>query len=410
MRRALAAILLPLFACLATLGVGYAIKSRCTRYAWDGFQYRSSCYNDIYSLYSFRGLNEGKIPYIDGNGIDDGPDGDLEYPIGTGYVVMLVSAITDHGAGFFNATAVILAAAGLWSALLLFGLAKDRRRIYLYAIGPPLALYAFHNWDLLAVVLMCAGLVAYQRGSPNLSAGILGVGAATKVFPGVMLPALLLAEGRRTGRMPWKMFYSAAGWFAVVNLPILIANPAGFMFPWRFQGGRFPNFETHWYFLYRHLSQVGGSFWTGVYPRLTSIASALLFGAGLVWLIVHENRRYQIRPYTLAFMSLIMWLLTAKVYSPQFSLWLLPFFVIIAMPLRTYIGFVASDAAVWAAISFFFLAEQGTASAELRLWLVELATFARYVVLGWMLWHADRAEQLVLTEERLSDQLQPATV
>lgn len=377
---------------LATMSLGYAIKSQCLTHAWDGYQYRSSCYNDIYALYSFRGIGEGATPYLDGNGVDDGPDGDLEYPVGTGALVMVTGAIAEDGAAFFRLNAAALGIAGLLGIGLLATIA-NRRRIFLVAAAPPLALYAFHNWDLFALAFLCGGLVAWHRGRSDASALLLGIGAATKVFPGIALPALLLAEGRRRGVMPWRMVVIAAGSFAVVNVPLLIANPAAWFFPWRFQGERLPNFETHWYFLMRHMQTAGGSFWTDHYPTVTSVGSALAFGVGMLWLIRRENRRDTVRPFALAFMLMLWWLITAKVYSPQFSLWLLPFFALVSLPWRTYAAFAVSDAAVWFAISFFFLAEQGTPSAELRLWLVELATMARYAVLGWILWHVDHAEE-----------------
>lgn len=389
--RRVSQVLLPLVILAAALALGYVIKARCTTHAWDGFQYRSSCYNDLYSLASFRGINDGAVPYLDGDGVADAdgdhvdePDGDLEYPVGTGYVVMLAGAIASDGVEFFNITVVLLALCGLVAGLQLIAMARDRWRLMLMFASPPLVLYAFHNWDLLAVMIVVLAIASWRAGKPIGTAIWLGIGAATKVYPGVLLPAFLLAEGRRTRTVPWKMIGASAAAFVIVNLPILLANAKAWLFPWTFQGTRFPNFETHWYSILRHVGQ-GGDFWNEGYPRLTSVLSGLLFVAGLVVLVRRENRRAEVRPIVLAFAILVWWLLTAKVYSPQFSLWLLPFFVLITVPVRAWVAFVVADAAVWAAVSFFFLADQGSTDAELRLWLVEAVTFARYGALIWLL-------------------------
>ena len=189
------------------LGAGFTIKDRCTTHAWDGFQYRSSCYNDIFALYSFRGLHEEPFPYVHGDGKlsdNDGQSeaGDLEYPVGTGYLVGVVALVVDNGQAFFRTTAIILAALALAGTALLVRMAHDRRRVLFFALGPSLVLYAFHNWDLLAVALLCAGLFAFRRGSDGWTGVFIGLGAASKVFPGLILPALVLSRVKDVGAGP----------------------------------------------------------------------------------------------------------------------------------------------------------------------------------------------------------------
>lgn len=397
-RRRLVTASIAVIGLVAALTLGYLLKAQCLSHVWDGFQYRSSCYNDIYALASFRGINDGKVPYFDGNGIEDGPDGDLEYPIGTGYVVILASFVASDGREFFITSALLLGLFGLLAGLLLIALARDRWRLALVFAAPPLVLYAFHNWDLLPMLCVVVAILAWRSGRSTATGVWLGIGAAAKVYPGLMIPAFLIAEGRRIGRIPRRMLLAAMGAFAAMNLPIMLVNLPAWFFPWRFQSTRFPNFETHWYFLYRHVGDGSASSMES-YARLTSVLSGLAFVIGLLVLIRRENRRAEVRPIALSFAILVLWLLTAKVYSPQFSLWLLPFFALVAIPKRIWVAFVLTDGAVWAAISFFFLAEQGTISSELRLWIVEAATLARYAFLVWLLRAVEHAEERVRSFE-----------
>ena len=51
--------------------------------------------------------------------------------------------------------------------------------------------------------------------------------------------------------------------------------------------------------------------------------------------------------WTLAFPMLVLFLLTSKVYSPQYALWLLPFFVLVMPDFRLFALFEIADAAVF---------------------------------------------------------------
>lgn len=406
--RILPAFVLVLAAATLSLSLGFALKDRCTVNQWDGFQYRSSCYNDIFALYFFRGFKatdehpHGVFPYIHGDGeLETEGDGDLEYPVGTGLFVGGVAQIADDGQSFFRWNAFFLAVAGLLAIALTAALARHPRRTLLFALAPAVVLYAFHNWDLLAVALMTVGLFAFWRRADRLAGVALGLGAAAKVFPGLILPALAVARWRERRSVPWGMVVAAGAAFAALNFPVLLANPAGWLLPWDFQSTRFPNYETSWYMLYRHLGEVGGGFWWTTFPRLSGLASTALFAGGALWLLRAESRRERIRPYALAFGLLIVFLLTSKVYSPQFALWLLPFFVLVRMPWQSFVAFALTDVAVWVAISSFFLAEQyGAGDPALRLTLVEVAVWVRYAVLGWMLWLSRSAEELVADDAR----------
>lgn len=398
-----------LLATLFSLGMGFWIKDRCTTHVWDGYQYRTSCYNDIYALYSFRGLDQGRFPYVGGDGDDEPPpgerfdlDGDLEYPVGTGLFIGGIAQVVDGSQAFFRANAVGLAVAGLATTIMLWVLALDKRRVLFFALGTPVVLYAFHNWDLLAVALMVGGLLAFRARGDAIAGGLLGLGTATKLFPGAIAPGLALVRWRERGRPPIGMIIAGAIGFLVVNLPILAINVDGWLFPWRFQSTRFPNFETSWYMIFRHGSGGGataGSFWFSTYPELTGWLSGALFLAGLSWLLLVERRRERMRPYALSFGAMLIFLLTAKVYSPQFALWLLPFFALVRIPWYGFVAFIVTDAAVWAAVSAFFLAFDTPAQGS-RLLLLEVAVWVRYGVLLWLLWLSRRADENVAPPAR----------
>jgi uncharacterized membrane protein len=400
-------LVISLAACAIALIVSYNLKDLCTRHEWNGYQYRTLCYNDVFALYTFRGLDVRPFPYIHGDGIFDNEhradgsqveQGDLEYPALTGVLIGVVAEVTHDGVTFFRVTSVVLAVFALLSLALLWRITRVQWRLFFFALAPSLALYAFHNWDLFAVFLMCAGLVAFQRRADGLTGLALGLGAAAKVFPGLILPALALARRRETGKIPGRMLVTAVGSFVAVNVPFAIINRAGWWAPWKFQSNRFPNFETSWYNVYRHLASHFGNFWNNTYPGFTSYASAGLFLAGVTWLLWSESRRAHFRPYATSFGILLIWLLTAKVYSPQYALWVLPFFVLVEIPWGGFLAFTVTDAAVWVTVSWFFLSYPpvGRGNISQMAWILEAAVYARYAVLFVLLWLTRRARDNVL--------------
>src|SRR5207247_788911 len=127
------------------------LKAQCLNRVWDGFQFRHLCYNDVQPLYYARGLNERRFPYVSSTDTTRFQERDVEYPAGTGLYMGVVMETTTTADGFFNANAVGIALMGLATAGALIALALEPKRVLLYAVAPALVLYAFHNWDLLAV-------------------------------------------------------------------------------------------------------------------------------------------------------------------------------------------------------------------------------------------------------------------
>ena len=79
--------------------------------------------------------------------------------------------------------------------------------------------------------------------------------------------------------------------------------------------------------------------------NLASVVTFLgLFG--LVW-IAKAGRWPAFPRWTLAFPLLVVFLLTNKVYSPQYGLWLVPLFALLLPHLRAFVAFSVADVAVF---------------------------------------------------------------
>jgi hypothetical protein len=140
--------------------------------------------------------------------------------------------------------------------------------------------------------------------------------------------------------------------------------------------------------IFRHLhgSPIVEGWWTHGYAPLANIVSGLLFLviAGIV--LARKAREPGSGPYELCLAIIAIFLLTAKVFSPQYMLWLLPFFALVRLSWRVIAASFVVDIAVVVATNWYFLEvyRGGPWSAVLN--LLEVTVWARYAVLIWVVW------------------------
>jgi uncharacterized membrane protein len=311
------------------------LKRPCVTGVWIGrFEYNHLCYNDLQPLYYARGLDEGKVPYVEAFG---------EYPTLTGTEMYIAAALSASDRSFFVWNALVLGVCALLTTSALGAMTKWRWRVLLFAAAPSLILYANHNWDLLAVAPLACGLWLWTRGRFGWSGAMLGLGAAAKLFPGAALVTgvvALLRDGRK--RTAALFGASVLGVVAAWNLPYAVANRTGWWKTWSFHAGRFPDFGTVWYWLwnaahrpnmlgYRHLSDRLGLF--------ALVAATVAVG------ILQLRRRLPMPQAT--GIVLAAFLVVAKVHSPQYALWMLPFLVIVPRSWPVFALYEAADLLVY---------------------------------------------------------------
>lgn len=332
-----------LAATVVTLTLGALAKQPCASGEWtDGRQYRRLCYSDIVPLYATEHLTGGRLPYLDA--CPSGSEQCDEYPVLTMYLMRLSAWVGRGFAGFFYANAFLLGVSALVTSWALHRMAGDRA-LY-FALAPTLLIYALVNWDLLAVALATVATLAYFRKRDGLSGALLGLGAAAKLYPALLLiPFALgrLREGRRGGAVA--LLTWAVGAWGAVNLPFaLTAGDDWFTF-FRFNAERLPDWDSLWFVVCERLQAGASCSWsTGLINGL----SLLAFAAVSVTLWAARTRRApHFPPWTFGFPLLVAFLLTNKVYSPQFGLWLLPWFALALPDLRLFALFQAADVAVF---------------------------------------------------------------
>jgi len=345
-----------LLAVLATTGLGillgYLAKTPCTGPPYDVWgisahfaerKYSDLCYSDVQQLWVGRGVREHLFPYLQGRLLPGDPppgqlvDGAVEYPVVTGVFMWFAGLGAADDGGYLRTTALLLAPFGLLTAGLLVRLAG--RRAFVWAAAPALVLYSVHNWDFLATACVAGAVYAWSRGRPGGAAMLLGLGAATKIYPGFLaLPLLLERLALRDYRGAARVAAGAGGVWAAINLPVLLANPEGWWATYAFQAGREADLTTNsiWFWGLPGLDPDQVNRWSAALI-VASWALALIVG----WSIARRTGRY---PWLQVGAALLAaFLLFNKVYSPQYVLWLLPFFVLLRIRWGWWLSYLAVD-------------------------------------------------------------------
>jgi uncharacterized membrane protein len=254
------------------------------------------------------------------------------------------------------------------------------RRALWFALAPTLAIYGVVNWDLAAVVLATGALFAFAARRDALAGVLIGLGASTKLYPAFLLLPLFMQgiQDREPDRSVRVLWWTIGAWVAT-NLPFAIFTSQGWFEFFRFNSARIPDFDSLWYIACRN---VPGSCLTT--PEV-NVASGIGFVAivAVVWrLKAHRNPAFP--RWTLGFPILVAFLLTNKVYSPQYGLWLLPWFALVGPDLRRFVAFEVADVAVFVTRFWFFGSLVGVMEGPQQWWF-EVAVLVRAVVLVWCL-------------------------
>ncbi|OZC54728.1 hypothetical protein CH289_08585 [Rhodococcus sp. RS1C4] len=404
--------------CALTLILGYLNKARCAvapfydngrSTTFDSVKDSWVCYSDIQFLWLGRDIDNHVFPYLHGaitsNGVLTG--GTVEYPVLSG-VLMWLGAVPAHtDAEFLLYTALLLAPFGLITAWMLGRLAG--KSALLWSVGPPLVMYAFQNWEL-PVVATAVGAVFVMsmrmslRVKAVLAAILLGVGFCLKLYPGAfVLPlAAYVAYGGATGRVPGtkldlrgalSVLAAAAGTVVVVNLPFAVLGYEGWKASFAFQSLRQADITTNsiWYWGLRQLwvtdamtAESHEQAETAFQNTVDILSPLLVFAAfGLaLWMGVRRASTEHVYPWVAVSGSMLCgFLLLHKVHSPQYTLWLIPFFVLLRVPWALVAAYLVADLSMGIGVFRYFAALAQGADAGTEEFFVEFGVWGRAVLL-----------------------------
>jgi len=306
-----------------TLGAGATLKGEC--FGADNSFWRSRlCYNDIQPLYYSHGIAHHVFPYVHATlAGGKGAHGFNEYPVLTGLFMWAVGWLSWSGSSYLAVTMIVLSLCAAVTAWLLWRMVSGRA--VFWTASPILAIYAFHNWDLLAVTASVAGVYLWLSGRPRLAALAFAIGGAFKLYPALFIIPLVCDQlALRRTRRAAEVGAVGCGSLAVINLPFVLINASGWWATYRFHTDRPPTSSgTIWAVLDRSLS-----------TTTENRASFALLAAALVVITVRlffasPAAAYPVIEWCAAATAAVI--LLNKVSSPQYILWLVPFLALLRM-------------------------------------------------------------------------------
>ena len=375
-------------ACLVSTGSGTADQRVAN---WQNQRaYYELCYSDTVPLYTAELLNLGKFPYKS-NWIEKDSEGRpqkqfdgniavryMEYPVITGTYQYLSMALAKTYSAlsklvavpsiaevvmFFNISAFGLALAWfvtVWATSRLAG-----RRIWDAALvaGSPIVIFQiFTNFDALATAFATGAVLAWARRKPVLAGALIGLGVAAKLYPLLLLIPLALL-GLRTGRLRevGKTAVAAVVAWLVVNLPVMVLFPRGWSEFFRLNTRRGDDMDSLYNVVKSFTDWQGFDTGLGLWepPTILNAVVFVLFAlccTGIGYVVLTAPRRPRLAQVT--FLVVALFLLTNKVWSPQFSLWLVPLAVLALPHRRILLAWMTVDALVWVPRMLFLFGEQ----------------------------------------------------
>ncbi len=383
----------------------------------NGRQYVAMCYSDTVPLYGAERLNEGAFPYKK-YWVEQTPEGGtevryMEYPVLSGlyqYLAMRIAKTYDMlplpGSGalqvviYFDVVAIGLALAWLvtvWATTRSAG--RRPWDVALLVCSPLVIVHAFTNFDALATAFAATGLLAWARRRPVLAGVLLGLGGAAKLYPLLLLGPLVILclradplhrtpnaatgpglgsvrdlstfldwwDGRRQrlealsarplGAAGATVVAALLTW-GLVNLPIALLYPQGWREFFRLNTTRHADPDSIYNVITSFTGWAGfdGELVHGEAPSILNLVSLVAFALAclaIAYLALTAPRRPRLAQ--LCFLLIAAFLLTNKVWSPQYSLWLVPLAVLALPHRRILLAWMTIDALVWVPRMYYYL-------------------------------------------------------
>lgn len=263
-------------------------------------------YSDIFNEDRIKPATAFQIPYL---------EKPIEYPIITGFFIYLMWFFGKNLLGYALLSYLFLTSFAVITALFLYRLCQllkvnDNRILQFFVFAPSLLFFSVFNWDIMAVMLMVVSIYYFHKNKYGLASFMLALGFNAKLFPAVILPFMLLKTNNKH-RITIVLVFLLT--FLALNLYFITSSFDMWKLTYSAHAIRNPNTDSIW-----HL--------TGLQKNIVNLLSSGLFLLFYTLLVIHHKKFDLAALGTLSISGLLA---LTKIFSPQYILWMLPFFVLL---------------------------------------------------------------------------------
>lgn len=328
--------------------------------------------SDIMAFYA-ESVEPG-MPYIDKL---------IEYPVITGLFIHLAGAVGGTYAGYYLFNSFFLIAAAIAATYFLYRAtsSEDRRALLTYWIfAPSMFFFLIYNWDIIAILFVAIALYFMQRDRVHPAAAFLALGFSSKLYPVLYLLPLLMTRRRMR---EWARIIVVFGVVALaINGAFMLIDFDGWSYFSSFHSERAPNHDSIW--------AVANTIVPSLSVAQINILSLALFSSAsliALWRYRHDS------VIRLCFIVTLIFLISNKVFSPQYVLWLLPFYVLLPMKNKKlfYALELANLVVYFTIIRYYSNSDDAVLLNTSRVFVV-----VRHVLLVWMLYYVLRRPSRVI--------------
>jgi len=265
-----------------------------------------SLYTDILGFFWNDFASRDRIPYLQ---LDE-TGSHFEYPFVSGLLSILAWKTGGDLAGFYAVYSGMVVASALAMVYAMMRL-HGNNGFWMYLVSPSLVVYGVYGYDVFLAALTALAVLFFTRERYSLSAILLALAFHTKLLSILFLPyALLRLDGRQ--RLKYLAVFGSVAGAPIIAMPEAFRAVVEAQTVW--------SLENAWYV---HVFPDAAS---PVGPNTApGLSTAILFGLiGMSMLYLHVLRK-ALSPAQFMLLATASYLMFTPRYSPQTSIFLLPF-------------------------------------------------------------------------------------
>jgi len=290
-----------LWVCVSSVAAGVLLSAFI--HSWLS---NPSIYSDIGSFWSRPWVQASEIPYVQAF---------FEYPPLSGFAVYLARVVGGSYEGYYLTFLALDLLAGVVLAWSTWRTARalGKNLNALYFVIPGMVIYSFYSFDLFHVLFIMLSLQFFLEKRGSLSAFSLGLATATKLVGGLLLPVYLMEM--KASKKRWEYLVVFLETVGAAYVPLAVINSGNIFGLFTYYGSW--GLENAWYV------------WIFQNPAAWTYAKVfgLIFGAFLLY-VVYTSKVPVVEK---SFLTLSAYLLGTYIYSPQFSVMLIPLAALLSL-------------------------------------------------------------------------------